>query len=88
MVCTLAPLANMIIFETKTDEGLTKAYFTYEDAYYEIDITDLPEEDIQERLASEIDIMKTQMSDEKILKIRESLETNQWVANPEHIQEF
>jgi len=78
----------MITFEAKIDDGLTKAYFTVDDVYYEIDITMLAEHNIQEALLIAVDNFRAQQSDEKILKIRESIETNQWVAAQEDIQDF
>ena len=46
----------MITYTTKEDEGVTMAVFTSNDIYFEVPLTDILEDDIQEYLQEQVDI--------------------------------
>lgn len=46
----------MIIYTTKEDEGVTMAVFTSNNINFEVPITDISEDNIQEYLQEQVDI--------------------------------
>jgi hypothetical protein len=46
----------MITYTTKEDEGITMAVFTSNDIDFEVPLTDILEDDIQEYLQEQVDI--------------------------------
>lgn len=46
----------MIIYTTKEDEGVTMAVFTSNDIAFEVPLTDIAEDNIQEYLQEQVDI--------------------------------
>lgn len=46
----------MIIYTTKEDEGVTMAVFTSNDINFEVPLTDILEDNIQEYLQEQVDI--------------------------------